>query len=161
MRPPGGVRTTPTPSPLVPPRGPRSSRGEVVESLDEITWWPFAGDAANLLLARLLEAALGASVVSRNTSITLKGDAGRSLAAVHEVVRELVGRKGPTVEDAARHAQGAGARGRMSKFDPCLPPALFARLVVEGVLDVAGARAVVAATQPTASHRSLAEGSEA
>lgn len=121
-----------------------------VESTKEITWWTFAGGAANLLLARLLEAALGPAVVSRNLSITLKDRAGQSLAAVHEVVRALAGRSGPTIEDAARHAAGAGARGRVSKFDPCLPPELFARLVVEGVLDVEGARRVVGMTQPTA-----------
>jgi hypothetical protein len=34
----------------------------------------------------------------------------------------------------------------MSKFDPCLPEALFGKLVVEGVLDVDGARKAVAVT---------------
>jgi ATP-dependent Lhr-like helicase len=115
----------------------------MIEEDEEITWWTFAGGAANLLLARLLETALGEKVVSRNTSITLKGEAGKSVVAVRHVIDELTSRSGPTMEDALRHAEGAGARGRMSKFDPCLPERLFGRLVVEGVLDLEGAGKVV------------------
>ncbi|MBN1612037.1 MAG: DEAD/DEAH box helicase [Polyangiaceae bacterium] len=123
-----------------------------VQNSEEITWWTFAGGAANLLLARMLESALGEKVVSKNTSITLKEDAGRSLAAVREFVRDISVRGGPDVEDASRHAEGAGARGRMSKFDPCLPQALFAKLVVENVLDVAGAQKAAAMTAPAVTH---------
>jgi len=85
----------------------------------------------------------GPAVVSRNVSLTLSGPAGQSLAAVHDVLHALAARGGPTRDAAARHAQGAGARGRVSKFDPCLPPAQLARLLIDGVLDVEGARRVV------------------
>jgi hypothetical protein len=127
----------------------RDAPAPLVESSGEITWWTFAGGAANLLLARILEAALGEKVVSRNTSITLKHQAGQSLAAVRSVLGLLARQSGPTTEDAVRHAQGAGARARISKFDPCLPEDQFARLAVEGVLDVEGAqKAVRAADAP-------------
>jgi ATP-dependent Lhr-like helicase len=125
------------------------SPAPLLERSDEITWWTFAGGAANLLLARMLESALGEKVTSQNTSITLKEDAGQSLAAVRGVISQLAQESGPTTADAMRHAEGAGARGRMSKFDPCLPLGLFGRLVVEGVLDLEGAqKAVRAATAP-------------
>jgi ATP-dependent Lhr-like helicase len=121
----------------------REDPAPLIEHGGEIDWWTFAGGGANLLLARILESELGGECVSRNTSITLKGDAGRSVVAVRDVLKGLAERQGPTTEDAARHAQGA-SRSRFSKFDRCLPERLLNELLVEGVLDVDGARRAVA-----------------
>jgi hypothetical protein len=104
------------------------------------TWFPRGAQTANTTREA---PRLGKQVISRDTCITLKEDAARSMAGVREVLRDLSARRGPTIEDAGRHAEGAGARGRMSKFDPCLPEELFRKLVVESVLDVEGARRAV------------------
>jgi len=122
----------------------RDASSPLLESRDEITWWNYAGGGANVLLARVLEAELGGTCVSRNISITLKGDAATSVVRVREALAALKARGQPTAEDARRHAEGA-VRSRVSKFQPCLPEALLQDLLVESVLDVEGARAAVGA----------------
>ncbi|HVZ32045.1 MAG TPA: ATP-dependent helicase, partial [Polyangiaceae bacterium] len=114
----------------------------ILDSGDHLEWWTFAGGGANLLLARMLEAELGEKVTSGNTSVRFKEKAGESVVAVREVIASIAERQGPTAADAARFAIGA-SKGRLSKFDRCLPEELLGRLIVEGVLDVEGARAVV------------------
>jgi len=114
----------------------------ILEASDHLEWWTFAGGGANLLLARMLEAELGEKVTSGNTSIRFKEKAGESVVAVRQVIAKIAERQGPTAEDAARFAVGA-SKGRLSKFDRCLPEDLLGRLIVEGVLDVEAARAVV------------------
>jgi hypothetical protein len=47
----------------------------------------------------------------------------------------------PNAEDARRFATPSG-RARLSKFEPCLPPALLLDLLSERAVDVVGARAV-------------------
>ncbi|WP_441286836.1 DEAD/DEAH box helicase [Sorangium sp. KYC3313] len=117
----------------------RAEAAPVLESQEGITWWTFAGGGANLLLARMLEAELGGQCVSRNHSITLKGEAGKSIVRVQQVLAAMRAAGQPTEEDALRHAEGAG-RSRVSKFQPCLPDRLMRELLVAGVLDVKGAR---------------------
>ncbi len=114
------------------------------QSTDSITWWTFAGGAANLLLARMLESQLGEKVTSRNNCITLKEDAGKSLVAVHDTLRAIADRHGPTTDDARAHSRGSNAKARFSKFDMCLPEEQLETLLVEGVLDVEGAKRAVA-----------------
>jgi hypothetical protein len=75
--------------------------------------------------------------------------------AVREVLRSLSERAGPTVEDAMKHAEAAGPRGRLSKFDACLPEALFGRLVLESVLDLEGARRAIRAKGPDRDTRNV------
>jgi ATP-dependent helicase Lhr and Lhr-like helicase len=116
----------------------------LLESGDQIEWWTFGGGGANLLLARMLEAELGEKVTSGNTSIRFKEKAGESVVAVRQAIDAIAERGGPTEGDAARLAIGA-TRGRLSKFDACLPEEMLGRLIVEAVLDVAGARGSVAA----------------
>ncbi|NUP07978.1 MAG: DEAD/DEAH box helicase [Polyangiaceae bacterium] len=120
----------------------RDEPSPLIESHGDITWWNFAGGAANVLLARVLEGELGGQCVSRNTSITLKGEAAVSAVRVRQVLAEMAGQGRPTREDALRHAQGA-VRSRVSKFQPCLPERLLQDLLVESVLDVEGARLAV------------------
>lgn len=113
------------------------------QSTDDIVWWTFAGGAANLLLARMLESELGEKVTSRDNSITLKEHAGQSLVAVNDAIRAIAERSGPTLEDARKHASGGNAKARFSKFDVCLPEQQLETLLVEGVLDVEGAQRAV------------------
>lgn len=121
----------------------RDEPSALVQQGNEITWWTFAGGAANVLLARLLEAELGGQCVSRNTSLTLKGEAAVSVVRVREVLRAMAAEGRPTRVDARRHAQGA-VRSRVSKFQDCLPEPLLQDLLAESALDVEGARAAVA-----------------
>ncbi|MEZ4444904.1 MAG: DEAD/DEAH box helicase [Polyangiaceae bacterium] len=113
-----------------------------VEESQSITWWNFAGGGANVLLARLLERELGGSCVSRNTSLTLKDEAGKSMVALREALTALAEAGRPTEDDARRFAEGA-TRGRVSKFQPCLPEALLLDLLARVVLDVRGAQKAV------------------
>src|SRR5690606_7631581 len=116
---------------------------EMVQDGDEqITWHDFAGGAANVLLARVLERELGGRVVSRNTSLTFTGEGGKSLAAVRQAIAALRESDRPNVRDALRFAPDA-TRSRISKFQPCLPDALARDLLVDKVLDVASARRVM------------------
>jgi ATP-dependent Lhr-like helicase len=122
----------------------RDEPAPLIESTDELTWWTYGGGGANALLGRILEAELGERAICRNTSIELTDNAARSSAAVRELIGRWAREGRPTDADARQHAAGA-VRGRVSKFQPCLPEELLRDLVVQSVLDVAGARAVVGA----------------
>lgn len=113
-----------------------------IEGTDEITWWTFAGGAANVLLARMLEAELGGKVVSRNLNLALKGAAAESGVAVHQALERWRANGRPGRDDAHRFAESA-ARGRISKFQDCLPETLVLDLLASVVVDVEGARAAV------------------
>jgi ATP-dependent Lhr-like helicase len=121
----------------------RDEAAPLVMGQDGITWWNFAGGGANVLLARMLEAELGGPCVSRNQSVSMNGEAGTSVVRVRQLLDEMRAAGRPTLEDAGRHAEGAG-RSRVSKFQPCLPEALTRELLVAGALDVSGARRAVA-----------------
>lgn len=109
---------------------------------DEITWWTFAGGKANGLLARMIETELGGKCTVRNVSITCKEEAGKSKVVLVDFIRRLAAEERPDWSDACRHAEGA-ARGRVSKFEPCLPERLLQELLAEMVVDVEGARKAV------------------
>ena len=137
----------------------RDEPSPLLESRDEITWWTFAGGAANVLLARILEAELGGQCVSRNTSITLKGEAGTSIVRVRQALDGLRAAGRPTQEGgrgAARH-RGRGAV-RSPRFEV---PAVLAREAaaracsLESALDLDGARRAVLATGPEATTPAL------
>lgn len=55
-------------------------------------------------------------------------------------MREL---KQPTEEDALRFAEGA-KRGRLSKFEPCLPDGMLQRFFATTIVAAEGARRAVA-----------------
>ena len=116
--------------------------GPVVETSKTLTWWIFAGGAANLLLARMLESELGGRCISRNLNVELKDGAGDSLVALREVLVAFNDARQPNQEDGMRHAEGA-AQGRLSKFQVCLPDALLSDMLAGAVLDVTGARSAV------------------
>lgn len=116
----------------------------MVSESDGIAWWTFAGARANQLLARVIEGELGGRCVVRDTSISCRDEAGRSVAALRDLVSRLSEQHRPNVEDARRFAAPTG-KARLSKFEACLPETLLADLAGERAVDVAGARAVVSA----------------
>lgn len=120
----------------------RDQPSPFTESSDEVTWHNYAGGAANLLLAQILESELGGKIVARNSSLTLKGNAGRSAAAVGESLESLHAANRPHEQDALRFAEGA-KRGRLSKFEPCLPDGMLQRFYARTVLDLEGAQRAI------------------
>ncbi|MDD9942795.1 MAG: DEAD/DEAH box helicase [Myxococcales bacterium] len=117
----------------------RDSDSPLIEGKDEATWWNFAGGAANLLLAQLLESELGSKLVARNSSLTFKEGAAKSTAAIRQTLTSLQQDSRPTEADVLRFAEGA-KRGRLSKFEPCLPDGLLQRYFGATVVDADGAR---------------------
>lgn len=114
------------------------SPSPILEIPERITWWTFAGGAANALLGQMLDHELGEKVIATNTSIKLEGQAARSEAAFRDVLARWREQDRPGTEDGKRFAEGA--KGRVSKFQVCLPPDLFAQLLVEKAVDLVGAR---------------------
>jgi len=114
----------------------------LVSELDKLRWWTFAGGRANGLLALLLEAELGEKVTANNLCVTFAQQAACSDVAVQQAIRGL-GEPGKVSWEAARRFAPSAARGRVSKFQPCLPEALERDLLARSLLDVEGARLVV------------------
>lgn len=112
---------------------------EFVEKGKEIVWHNFAGGAANVLLARVLERALGGHVISRNTSLSFTGEAANSIGGVHAALETLRNEDRPLWSDALRFAPDL-SQSRVSKFLPCLPDDLARSLLVEKLVDIATAR---------------------
>ncbi|MFW6031434.1 MAG: DEAD/DEAH box helicase [Myxococcota bacterium] len=117
----------------------------MVETQDEITWWTFAGGAANVLLARMLEAELGGKVISRNQNLTLKDEAGRSAVALRQTLGEWEAAGRPTEADMHAHVESA-AKVPVSKFQTCLPEPLLLDLLVHRTFDQHAARTTVSNT---------------
>lgn len=102
----------------------REEDAPLIAEGSKVTWWTFGGGAANLLLAKMLEAELGGKVVSRNTGLTLEGQAASSLVAVRALLARWRETRRPTPNDALRYAS-AGAEARAGKFAECLPEPLL------------------------------------
>ncbi len=92
--------------------------------------WTFRGGKANNLLAKVLETKLGEKITSSNFSIGFKEHAGESEAAIRNALAELRDEQRPNHEDAVRLAELC-ARGRLSKFEPCLPDRLLNEYLAE------------------------------
>jgi ATP-dependent helicase Lhr and Lhr-like helicase len=107
-----------------------------------IRWWTFAGGKANNVLARLLAFQLRGGVSSNNICLTFTGGLSRSVAAVRRATRALFSDGGPDRATILRLAEGC-ARGRISKFQPCLSKRLELELLAESLMDVEGAEATV------------------
>lgn len=115
-----------------------------LEGTEETTWHTYAGGAANLLLAKLIEQQLGPRCVARNTSITLKDAAAKSLVAIRDHLASLRREARPTQGDANRFVD-TSANARVSKFEQCLPERHLQELVASALYDLAGARAALCA----------------
>lgn len=108
----------------------------LVSDTDRVKWWTFAGGRANNLLATLLKERLGEKTSSNNLCVTLTGDAARSNVAIRKAIADLA----PDLTwERARELAPESARGRISKFQPCLPEALELDLLARSLLDVEGA----------------------
>jgi ATP-dependent Lhr-like helicase len=106
--------------------------------------WTFAGGKANNLLAKALGELLGDKVVVDNLYIGFRDDAARSEVAIRQALAQLGAERRPDHADALRFAESCG-RGRLSKFQPCLPPRLEAEYLASMLTDEVGARAIVTA----------------
>jgi ATP-dependent Lhr-like helicase len=104
--------------------------------------WTFAGGKANNLLGRVLESRLGGDVTTDNLYIGFRDQAAASEVAIREALDSLRAARRPDHDDALRFAKGC-ARGRLSKFQPCLPERLEAELLAEALTDADAAREAI------------------
>ncbi len=140
------------------------SPAPLVSEPNKVRWWTFGGGRANGLLAAALEARLGEKVTANNLCVTFSQDAARSDVAISEAIRALSLPGELTWARALQHAPDL-ARGRISKFQPCLPDALERDLLARTLLDLDGARKILALeptlaevrVSPEAEARGLAE----
>lgn len=80
--------------------------------------------------------------MTRNTSLTLQDEAGKSLVAARECLFGWKATGRPTWDDA-RSLASLAARAEISKFEPCLPAGQLAELQQGRWFDVEGARAAI------------------
>ncbi len=92
--------------------------------------WTFYGGKANNLWAKVLAEKLGEKVTASNFSIGFKEHAAESEVAIRQSIAELREQKRPNREDAVRLAELC-VRGRLSKFEPCLPDRLLSEYLAE------------------------------
>ena len=118
----------------------------IIEEADRTRWWTFAGGKANNLLAKLLEERLGGMVKANNFTLTFTEVAAESLVGIRQAITELA-ESGGLNREAARRVASLCARGRVSKFQPCLSERLELELLAEALTDVEGARATVSKWQ--------------
>jgi ATP-dependent Lhr-like helicase len=104
--------------------------------------WTFAGGRINNTLARLLEHKLGGQVSASNIAVAVGGEAAQSTVAIRQALRELAA-PGAWDEELARRLAGGCARGRLSKFRPCLSERLELLLLRDSLMDVEGTRRVL------------------
>lgn len=98
----------------------------------EVQWHTFAGGGINRLLAAGLESLTGDKWVTGN--LTLKSKV-PGLVKARDAVRQLRTLDWEALATTAAHDL---ARGRISKFQPCLPQEAEDRLLAERLLDVPG-----------------------
>jgi len=121
----------------------RDASAPLVDEADRIKWWTFGGGKANNVLARLLEWKLGGTVTANNIAVTFSGQAAKSHAAIRSGLKALT--EGDAFDEhTARRFAAACARGRITKFQPCLPERLELQLLADALMDVDGARRIAA-----------------
>ncbi len=104
--------------------------------------YTFAGGRANNLLGRVLEAKLGPRVTLDNLYIGFRDAAAKSESAIRAALAELRQEHRPNDADALRFAESC-ARGRLTKFQPCLPPRLENEFLAAALTDPAAARSAL------------------
>jgi len=104
--------------------------------------WTFGGGKANNLLAQCLEERLGEKIVVDNLYVAFRGQAASSEVAIREAIAQQPRHGRPNDADALRLAESC-ARGRLSKFQKCLPPRLEAAFLAEVLTDPVAARAAI------------------
>jgi ATP-dependent Lhr-like helicase len=105
----------------------------------EWTLYTFAGDRINILLARAMALVLGCQVSGDSLGLTIKAPPQvplqeRDLWGALDVIRQ------PDFFSTERVVAMVRAlpRGRLSKFQPLLPPDLEARFLAERLFDIEG-----------------------
>jgi len=104
--------------------------------------WTFAGGRANNLLGRVFESKLGERITLDNLYIGFRGAAARSEVAIRQALDELRAEGRPNRDDALRFAETC-AKGRLSKFQPCLPLRLESEYIADALTDPEGARSIL------------------
>jgi ATP-dependent Lhr-like helicase len=104
--------------------------------------WTFGGGRANNILAKVFESILGGKVTAANLFLRFKGTAADSESAIRQALDTLRANGRPNDEDALSFAS-ACARGRLSKFEPCVPDHLIAGYMAEVLVDVVAAREAI------------------
>jgi ATP-dependent Lhr-like helicase len=104
-------------------------------------WWTFGGGAGNRVLAGQLELQLGARVSAGNTAITFSKGAAESAVAIRRAIDTLAAR--PLSWDDAARLVDPNRRSRVSKFQPCLPPAVEHGLIARETMSVDDANATL------------------
>jgi len=131
---------------------PAGSPVSLVSDTQGLRLWTFAGGRANNLLGRVLESKLGEKVTLDNLYIGFRGQAAQSESAIRQALAELGLEGRPNHADALQFAESC-ARGRISKFQPCLPDRLEAEYLAEVLTSDAEARAVLTLQEPGATQR--------
>ncbi|MFC4313005.1 DEAD/DEAH box helicase [Steroidobacter flavus] len=111
-------------------------------------WWSFAGGAGNRVLAGLLELEIGERVSPSNTFITFSNGAAKSRAVIHRAIDALAACT-LTWRDAIRLVDPS-QRSRISKFQPCLPPAIEHGLIARETMSIEDANETLALWKRTA-----------
>lgn len=107
------------------------------ETPDSIHWHTFGGGRANRVLAAALEATAGQKWRAGNLGLRVRDLGG---VEAREAVEEL---RGADLDAIAAAAADGFVRGELSKFQVCLPERAERALLVDRVLEVEGARAVL------------------
>ncbi len=121
---------------------PADSSLALVSDTQGLRLWTFAGGRANNLLGRVLESKLGEKVTLDNLYIGFRGQAAQSQSAIRQALAELRHEARPNHADALQFAESC-ARGRISKFQPCLPDRLEAEYLAEVLTSDSEARATL------------------
>lgn len=114
----------------------------LIDGGGHLEWFTFAGGAANVLLARILEAELGSRITSNDRSLVFRDGAAKSRVAVMQAIVALANAGRPNIDDAIAFSESE-SRKRFSRFEPCVPQRLLAKLLAERTLDLPGARKVM------------------
>lgn len=122
-----------------------SSTLDLVPDAHGLRLWTFAGGRANNILGRVLESVLGEKIVLDNLYIAFREGAAQSDVAIRQALAELRVAGRPNRDDALRFAETC-ARGRLSKFQPCLPQRLEAEFFADALTDPDEAREAIAVT---------------
>lgn len=115
----------------------------IVKDTHGLRLWTLGGGKANNLLAQCLEEKLGEKIVVDNLYVAFRAKAATSESAIHSAIAELRREGRPNAADALRLAENC-ARGRLSKFQKCLPPRLESAFLAEVLTDPVAARAAIA-----------------
>lgn len=107
--------------------------------------WTFAGGRANNLLAKVFESLLGEKVTANNQALRFRDKAADSEVAIRQAIDRLRAEGRPDEQDALRFAASC-ARGRLSKFEPCLPEHLANAYLAELLTDPVEARRALDST---------------